>query len=303
MTTQKTFVSTTANTASGESIEMIQLAEVMGAEITTGVPAQGLLVYIVNINIRRGTEDLQALAERKFQRTGVNVLVVGTCRGWEETEVWRPYFNVVKQVADVVFVHHTAQVEYLRQYGIEAVLKPINERRRVGEVEYQPKSVVYTGFLWEEKDLQSFIETALLLPDWRFTIHVGNELKTESKLPDNCELHGKFVLQESYLEYLAGFEYVWIPRKRTRWVYAGRSGLSAVASGRPAILTDVPPNDVVPPDVAIKYPPETPPEEIAALIASRPVPDPAAVDRFLESISPEAVWEQIQQELQNRGLI
>ena len=299
----KRHVSTTANAASGESIEMIQLAEAMGAEISTGVPADGLLVYIVNINIRRGAEDLQALAERKFQRAGINVLVVGTCRGWEETEVWRPYFNVVKQVADVVFVHHTAQVDYLRQYGIEAVLKPINERRLSQEVEFEPKTVVYTGFLWEEKDLRSFLETAQLLPDWRFTIHVGNELKTESQLPDNCRLHGEFVPQERYLEYLAGHEIVWIPRKRSRWVYAGRSGLSAVASGRPAILTDVPPNDVVPPDVAIKYPPETSPEEIAALIASRPSPDPEAVDRFLESISPEAVWGQIQNELTRRGLI
>ena len=299
----KRYVSTTANTASGESIEMIQLAGVMDAEITTGVPARGLLVYIVNINIRRGTEDLQALAERKFNHAGPNVMVVGTCRGWEETEVWRPYFNVVKQVADVVFVHHPAQVDYLRQYGIEALLKPINERRIVGEVEYQPKTVVYTGFLWEEKDLQSFIETALLLPDWRFTIHVGNELKTESELPENCRLHGEFVPQERYMEYLAGFEYVWIPRKRSRWVYAGRSGLSAVASGRPAILTDVPPNDMVPPDVAIKYPPETTPQQVAALIASRPVPDPAAVDRFLESISPEAVWGQMKDELDSRGLI
>ena len=303
MTRQDRYVSTTANTASGESIEMMQLAEVMDAEITTGVPPRGLLVYIVNINIRRGTEDLQALAERRYNHQGINVVVVGTCRGWEEAEVWRPYFNVVKQVADVIFVHHPTQVDYLRQYGIEAVLKPINERRVAAAVEFEPSSVVYTGFLWEEKDLQSFIETAQLLPDWRFTIHVGNELKTESKLPDNCRLHGEFVPQERYLEYLAGFEYIWIPRKRSPWVYAGRSGLSAVASGRPAILTDVPPNDVVPPDVATKYPPETTPEEMAALIASRPSSDPAAVERFLDSISPEAVWGQIQQELKNRGLI
>ena len=299
----KRYVSTTANTASGESIEMIQLAEVMGAEITTGVPADGLLVYIVNINIRRGTEDLTALAERKYGAAGPNLMVVGTCRGWEETEVWRPYFNVVKQVADVVFTHHPSQVEYLRQYGIDAVKKPINERRLNAEVEYEPNTLVYTGFLWEEKDLQSFIETAQLLPDWRFTIHVGNELQTESKLPKNCTLHGEFVPQDRYLEYLAGFEYVWIPRKRSRWVYAGRSGLSAVASGRPAILTDVPPNDVVPPDAAIKYPPETSPEQVAELIASRPAPDPGAVDRFLDSISPEAVWGQMEDELRRRGLL
>ncbi len=299
----KRYVSTTANTASGESIEMIQLAEVMDAEITTGVPMDGLLVYIVNINIRRGTEDLQALAERKYQHGGVNVMVVGTCRGWEETEVWRPYFNVVKQVAHVVFTHHPAQVDYLRQYGIDAVLKPINERRITAEVEHEPNTVVYTGFLWEEKDLQAFIETAQLLPDWRFTIHVGNELQTDAQLPDNCRLHGEFVPQERYLEYLAGFEYVWIPRKRSRWVYAGRSGLSAVASGRPAILTDVPPNDVVPADAAIKYPPETTPAEVAALIASRPQPDPEAVERFLDAISPEAVWGQIEAELTGRGLI
>ena len=296
------YVSTTANTASGESIEMNQLAQVMGAKVTTGVPPQGLLVYIVNINIRRGTEDLTALAERKFKRRGLNVMVVGTCRGWEETEIWRPYFNVLRQVADLVFVHHPAQVDYLRQYGIEAVLKPINERRYQGDAEYRPGSVVYTGFLWEEKDLQSFLETALLLPDWDFTIHVGSELKTESKLPQNCVLHGEFVPQERYLEYLAGFEYVWIPRKRSRWVYAGRSGLSAVASGRPAILTDVPPNDVVPADAAIKYPPELTPAQVAELIRGRPSPEADAVERFLESISPEAVWQGMQQELRQRGL-
>lgn len=299
----KRYVSTTSNSASGESIEMIQLARSIGAQIVHGVPHDGLLVYIVNLNMRAGTEDLRALAERKHRRSGPNVIVVGVCRGWEETEQWRPYFEVLRQVADVVFVHHPAQIPYLRQYGIEAVLKPINEERYRGAVQPQPRTVLYTGFLWEEKDLATFVETALELPEHQFTIHVGQPLETSSTLPANCRLHGEFIPQQRYLEYLAGFDTIWIPRKRSPWVYAGRSGLSAVASGRPALLTDVAVNDIVPADVAIKYPAQLPPAELAQLIRARQAPDPDKVGQFLDSISPEAVWGHIERQLQQRSLL
>jgi glycosyltransferase involved in cell wall biosynthesis len=296
------YVSTIAVGCTGEAVEMAQLARAAGAKVVDDVPPEGPLVYMSNLNIRHGVQDLPALAERKRRASGTNAVIVGVCKGWGEAETWRRYFSLLDGVADIVFVHHPEQVRYLAQFGVEAVLKPINEERYRGPRRHRPGTVLYTGFLWEEKDLALFVAVAELLPDVCFTIQVGQPVQLDAALPDNCELLGGFVPQERYLELLAGYETIWIPRKPTDQIYAGRSGLSAVASGRPVLLPDVGPNDVVPDGVAFKYPPTWSAEQIARLIRSRPRPRPERVARFLERNSPGTVWQTMLQEMNLRGL-
>ncbi len=296
------FVNTTNNRKSGESIEMIQLAGAMDGKVVHHVPHQGLLVYMINLNLRPGAQDFKAMAARRIGGGGINVILIGTIRGWDELEKWRPYFDVLKQIADVFFVHHPEQAKYLAEYGINAVLKPINEESYLGKERYEPNTVLYTGFLWNEKDLSVFLEVADLLPKWRFTIQVGQDMAVKETLPPNCSFNGKFIPQEKYLEYLAGFEYIWIPRKPTELLYPGRSGLSAVASGRPAILTDVTPNDIVPEDVAIKYPHTWKPKQIAELIQLKPTVDEKKLGLFLNTITPGKVWGFMKEELAKKNL-
>ncbi|MCP4674611.1 MAG: glycosyltransferase [Deltaproteobacteria bacterium] len=301
MPNRQRYISTTDNPLSGESIEMIQLAEAMGAEVVYGVPPEGLLVYMINLNLRSGTRDFMELAERRAKRRGLNLFIIGTCKSWEELEKWRPYFKVVKQLSDVIFVHHPAQIDYLDRYDIAAVYKPITEQRYKGSVSPRKGTVVYSGFLWDEKDIKTFVNVARRLPEWSFTIHVGQNVVSQEALPNNCIFNGDFIQTEQYLEYLAGFEYVWIPRTPTTQVYAGRSGISAVASGRPAILTDVAANEIIPSGAAIKYPHDWTADQVAELIDSRPRANSDIVEQFLHTVSPSNVWKEMTGELKKRG--
>ncbi|MCP4605086.1 MAG: hypothetical protein GY847_31945 [Proteobacteria bacterium] len=297
----KRYVNTIAQPQSGESIEMIQLAEAMDAEVVHHVPLSGLVVYMINLNLRPGTNDFKTLATRKIEGSGINAIVIGTLKGWDEAEKWKPYFDVLRKISDIVFVHNLEQKKYLRQFDIDALVKPINEKRYLGNVLPKQGTVAYSGFLWAAKNLKIFQEVARLLPEWRFTIHVGQNTQTHEKLPSNCIFNGEFITQDRYLEFLAGFEYIWIPRLPNQQVYAGRSGTSAVASGRPAILTDVMANDIIPRDAAIMYPADWTAEKVAELIDSRPCTNPDAVSRFLDSVDPKNVWAIMKDELSRRG--
>ena len=303
----KRYISTSPNEQSGESVEMIQLAKAMKAEIVHNAPRNGFLLYLINLNMRPGAENFQDLAERKYKQKGINAVLLGVGKGWEDADRLKPYFEVLKKISHIVFVHHPDQIDFLRHFGIEGVLKPISEERYTGPEKFNPNSVVYTGFLWGEKDIKKFIQVAQILPTWQFTIQDGKQTATKHNLnfnlPPNCTLNEDFIPQEEYLDYLAGFEYVWIPRTPSPWVYAARSGITAVASGRPAILTDVPPNAVVPNDVAIKYPFDWSEEQIARLIESRPQVDKDAVDSFLDTVDPRNVWSFMKAELEKRGLL
>jgi len=297
------FVSTTTDEASGESIEMKQLAQAIGAELIYDVPAEGSLIYFLNINIRAaGAKDFEALARRALVRRAPTIIIAGVCKGLGDAEKWRRYWTMISRVADLVFVHHRDQVPYLQQYGVDAVLKPINEERYRGPARPQPGTVLYSGFFWDEKDLTTFARVASLLPERRFVLQVGAPPLNVQGLPPNCELRSEFIPAERYLEFLASHELIWLPRFESRQIYAGRSGISAIASGRPALLTDVNTNAMIPPEVAIKYPADWQPHQIAALIARCPTPERAAVDRYLDSVSPQAVWATMRTEIERRGL-
>jgi glycosyltransferase involved in cell wall biosynthesis len=298
----KYYINTGANERSGESVEMIQLAKAIGAQTVKNVPPEGLFIYLNNINIHSGVEYFQALAERKYNRRGKNIIICGVCRSLEETERWRPYFNVLGKISDLIFVHHHKQIEYLRQYGIEAVFKFINEERYCGEDIFEPNTVLYTGFLWEEKNISMIFDVAGLMPSWKFTIHFANVIDLNvAKTPPNIKIVKDFIPQNEYPAFLAKYEYIWLPRRPSPWIYSGRSGLTAVASTRPAIITDVMVNDIIPSDVAIKYPHNWNAKKIANLIKSRPLPNHSSVQSFLDKISPAVVWKQMQLEFRRAG--
>jgi len=247
---------------------------------------------MINLNIRNGVEDLSALHSRK----GRTAFIVGVCRGYDELDKWRPYFEELKKISNIFFVRHPDQIDYLRHYGIEAFFIPNNEISYTGNIQYRPNHILYTGFFWYEKDITMFVNVARILQQWNFTIHIGMERATDQSIfPPNIEFNGKFMQANEYRNYLPSFEYIWIPRKRTDSIYSGRSGITAVASGRPTILTDVKTNSVIPDDSAIKYPSYWNAEQIAELISSRPQPNPESVSKFLLSVNPQIVWDFIMQ--------
>ncbi|MDJ0765531.1 MAG: hypothetical protein QNJ97_21295 [Myxococcota bacterium] len=297
------YVNTVANAASGEAIEMEQLAQAIGAPVVHTIPESGLLIYIINLVLRPGADDFRLLAQRCHKSGSPNVIIIGTIKGWDELEKWRPYFDTLNKISAAIFVNHPEQKKYLNEYGIDAIIKPINEQAYVGEERYRQNTVLYTGFLWEEKNLDIFVQTAQLLPDWEFTIHTGQAISQAGSLPANCKLSCGLLSGDQYMAYLASFEYIWIPRKPSTLIYPGRSGISAVASQRPAILTDVLANDIIPNDVAIKYPHQWAARDMADLIAARPRVSPERVVAFIETVSPANVWSVMQRELAMRGAI
>lgn len=275
---------------SGEHLSMAQLARAAGATLVPDVPPDGALLYVVNLNIRAGLDDLAALRARR----GPTAYLVGVLRGAEERETWRPYFEELKRSARAFFVHHPAQVEYLRAYGIAANLVPLWEDRFGGGNRVQAGTVLYTGFYWPEKDLRMVEAVARLLPDRRFVLQIGMDVEIDvSLLPENLELRGGFLPVPAYRALLSSCEYIWIPRKASTWVYAGKSALTAVASGRPTLLSDVLPHATIPRAAALFYPTDWPAERIAELLASRPAPDPSAVAALLDEVAPARVWARI----------
>lgn len=287
------YFSTIDNHESGEWVAMEQLAEFSGAKIVSGVPpTDGNVIYLINLNLSfRGGDALAEHFASLMRNRNKVAFIIGVSRGWEELEVWRPLFEILKRISNVFFVGHPDQVRYLAEYGVEATLIHTNERRLAEQVNYAPGSILYTGFYWSEKNIPMFLETARLLPEWRFTIQIGmNQQLSQNLLSGNVTTESRFLPADRYLRYLAGFEYIWLPRTNSPWIYAGRSGVTAIASGRPAILTDVEPNRMIPPNAAIKYPADWTAERIAELIRSRPIPDPHGVKQFLDEVSPERVW-------------
>lgn len=290
--------STTTNQQSGEYVAIAQLAEAAGGTLVHDIPAAGVLFYMVNLNIRVGAEDLKALMTRR----GPTAFIVGVLRGWNEVEDWRPYFEFLAKFGAAFFVHHPEQVDYLAKYGIKACFVPCNEAAWRSEAPPEPKSVIYTGFYWNEKDLPMFMRVARLLPDFRFTLHIGmNKDINREALAPNVTPDSRFLGIAEYRELLARHEMVWIPRHPSPWIYTGRSGITAVASRRTAILTAVGPNATVPDDACVKYPHDWSAEQIAGLISSRPKVDSAAVERFLGTVSPAEVWRRMAAELRLRG--
>lgn len=293
------YISTVADPMSGESVEMRQLAEASGARLVHDVPPEGTLLYFVNVHIRSGAEDLEKLRLRR----GLTGYIVGVLDPPERADHWRAHFGRLAEVSDLFFVKHPVQVACLATYGIHARYSPIIERRFEGPPVARPGTVVFTGFYWPEKDIPMILQVARLLPEWRFTIHIPSLVRIDGlQVPSNVALHSQFVPAADYLAFLAKFEYVWIPRSESRWLYAGRSGLSALASGRPALLTDVGPNGVIPTDAAVKYPADWPAERIAELLRSRPQVDAASVRRFVDAAQPERVWADMRVELERRGM-
>ncbi|MBL4888699.1 MAG: glycosyltransferase [Candidatus Lindowbacteria bacterium] len=289
---------TVPNKQSGEWVALEQLAGVSGAEILSQPPeGDGAIIFHINLNlmltqkIEKVISDMEVL----FSREQPVAFMIGVCRGWEEVESWRGVFEHLKKLTSIFFVHTQDQIKYLAKYGIEATLIPPNEERYNGSVAFTQKTVVYTGFYWGEKNLRMFIETARLLPDWKFTIQVGMDLPIRQDLmTDNVSANCNFMPPEEYMDFLAGFEYIWLPRTESPWIYAGRSGITAVATGRPAILTDVGPNKIIPDAACIKYSEDSSAEKIAELIRSQPSVDSTAVSEFMEYVSPQSVWKTIE---------
>lgn len=280
---------------SGESIETRQLAEAAGGEVVYHIPQNGTLVYQVQLVIDDGEQvrrELPALLSRK----GKTVWIIGALRPWDELGSCRPIFEAMRRSSNIFFARSHEQCRYLKEYGIDAPYLSVNERAYTPSGYAVPNSVVYSGFVWPEKLTSLFLDVAELMPDWKFTLHVGMNtasLRVASQ-PENVTMDGRFLDWEEHMKLLSSHKYVWLPRTDSRWVYAGRSGVTAVASGSVAVLPDVGPNDEIPGNVAMKYDKRMTAAQIAQMLKSPTWSrDREAVNEFLDSVSPVTAWKTI----------
>jgi len=283
---------------SGEYVEMTQLAEAAGGVVTHDVPLDGTLLYQVQLVI--GHRALISDVDLLSCRQGKTAWILGALRAIKEVDVWRQLFKQLNNISPYFFARSRAQIDYLKLFDIDATYLPNNEIPYDGIDIHKPKTVLYSGFYWHEKQLPLFFEVARLLPDWIFMVHIGMDQKILAKdAPKNVVLDGTFRDHTAYMQFLASHQYIWIPRTESQWIYPGRSGLSAIASGRPTILPRVGPNNDIPDDVVIKYDTSLTAQEIADIITAEPTVNRNVVKDYLSQCSPQTIWHTIKTRLSN----
>jgi hypothetical protein len=230
-------------------------------------------------------------------RTGPTVMIVGMLPVGDSFAAMVPLLKQVNALGVAWVCRCWGQVEMLSRIGIQASFLPNNEICYEGPDRHTPKTVLFSGFYWPEKNIPMFLSVAMWLSNWQFVLHAPR-VEWRIPLPDNVRTVATYYDDtREYLEFLANHEYIWLPRFRAMACYQGRSGITAIASGRVVILPDLPVNEEIPPGCAVKYPYEYLPHEIGELIASRPQVDRAAIGMYMATVDPRNVWQLLQNSL------
>ncbi len=293
MSESKLYVNASAAIGAPGVREAERLATALAAEMTEDIPQVGDLLLYIDTASRPASEHMKALMERRYNRGLHNYVVLNSSGGFDSTERWRPYFDVLKKLLNHVFVRHPFHIPFLRQFGIESSLLPLCEVAPEEPMVPTPNTLFCAG---EPLDFALLASVARLLPNWLITVSVTPDTQVPADLPTNCKIDTSPKGHEMPVT-LSNYETIWLPQCVDERIHSHMTGLSAICSGRRVIVPDVPGNKMLQQGAALRHAYDASAEEIADLIEKRTQPDARALASFVEASSPSRVADLVRERI------
>lgn len=295
-----TYFITKTRKASGEYIELLQLAAHAGGQVVDEVPPDGDLIYQINMPLELDEIVNGTILSQIAKREGRTIWLVGNMIRLLAHCRMPQILGRMNRISPLWLTRCHDAVNELRLCGIHhAHCIPNNEINVLDEgIDFEPNTICYSGFVWQEKRLDQVIAVAELLPDWRFTVHATGSLVEGGTLPDNIQFSAQIIDDLALLRLLARHEFVWIPREPSQFVYPARSTVTAVCSGSTTVVPWVALNMDIPPACRVTYWADETPQDLVRLFRSHPRVNRQAVRSFANRVHPKAVWRDIEEIVQ-----